>query len=99
MMVVQVVESSIVCGGVVLRKGVRVERGSLLSFGVVVGQGVTVPPFSRICRPHPDAASTVRIKGGGGGLSAVGRGGWLWYPFRKISSSPGMGSSEERASV
>lgn len=65
------VESSIVCGGVVLRKGVRVERGSLLSFGVVVGQGVTVPPFSRICRPHPDAASTVRIRGGGG---AVGSG-------------------------
>lgn len=43
-----VVESSILSDGVVVRAGARVGRGSLLSYGVVVGKRVELPPFSRL---------------------------------------------------
>lgn len=34
--------------GVIIRAGAHVGRGSLLSYGVVLGAGVALPPFSRL---------------------------------------------------
>ena len=59
-----VVLSSLLCDGAVVLPGARVERGCVLSFGVVVGAGSVVPAFSRVSLMRPKQASR---EGGGDG--------------------------------
>jgi translation initiation factor eIF-2B subunit epsilon len=48
-----VVDRSILCDGVVVRRGAHIGRGCILSFGVVVDAGVTIPDFTRLtCVPR-----------------------------------------------
>jgi len=44
------IDRAIVCEGVVVRKGATVSRGCVLSFGVVIDEGVFVPEFTRLTR-------------------------------------------------
>ena len=48
-----VVDRSILCDGVIVRHGAKVGRGCILSFGVVIDAGVTVPDFTQLtCVPR-----------------------------------------------
>jgi translation initiation factor eIF-2B subunit epsilon len=42
--------SAIVCDEAVVKKGARISRGCILSYGVVIGENVTLPEYSRISR-------------------------------------------------
>ena len=57
-----VVLHSMLCDGAVVLPGARVERGCVLSFGVVVGAGSVVPAFSRVSLMRPK-----EVKKGGDG--------------------------------
>jgi len=48
------VEKSILCDGVVVKAGATVGRGCVLSYGVVVGAGQVVPPFTRLTKAEED---------------------------------------------
>ena len=56
-----VVLGSLLCDGAVVLPGARVEKGCVLSFGVVVGAGCVVPAFSRVSLMRPK-----EVKKGGG---------------------------------
>lgn len=43
-----VVENAILCDNVIVRKGARIDEGSVLSFGVVIGEGFSLPPFAKV---------------------------------------------------
>ena len=47
-----VIRQAVVCDGVTLKAGVRVEPGSLLSFGVIVGPNFVVKSGSRLTTKH-----------------------------------------------
>lgn len=57
----QIVESSILCEGVMIKSGARVGAGSILSYNVVIGKDVEVKPYARVWRA---AAVKVRMEGG-----------------------------------
>eukprot|EP00937_MAST-01D_sp_MAST-1D-sp2_P006801 g6801.t1 len=67
------VDRALLCDGVVVRAGAVVGRGCVLSFGVVVGAGHVVPPFTRVTKVEEedefgsDGDGDADGDGGGGG--------------------------------
>ncbi|OWZ21160.1 Translation initiation factor eIF-2B subunit epsilon [Phytophthora megakarya] len=45
-----VVTNAILCDNVVVKRGAVIGEGSVLSFGVVIGEGFTLPPFTKVTK-------------------------------------------------
>jgi len=85
-----VVLGSLLCDGAVVSPGARVEKGCVLSFGVVVGAGCVVPAFSRV--------SLMRPKGTKKGADGDGGGGGAQYSSDEAPDGfgrPGLATSDD----
>ncbi|CAI5739844.1 unnamed protein product [Hyaloperonospora brassicae] len=45
-----VVTDSILCDGVVVKRGAIIGEGCVLSFGVIIGEGFSLPPFTKVTK-------------------------------------------------
>ena len=75
-----VVEHAILCNNVVVMQGAHIGRGSILSFGVVIGEHIKIDPFARITCIANSNGEFVSEEGV---VGAAGRG-RLWSAVEEI---------------